>query len=289
MGLRDILVVLDDGPASEGRLQLATKIACRQEASLSAVFIQSERVVPSRIETRAPHLALTGGTSSALVAAALWDEAMPRDDGEFLERRFRECVRCVENGGEWYCLKRANPAALVNLAKAADLVVIGQVNPYAGAVPPWYRPEEIVVNCGRPVLMVPYIGRFEDLGQRVLVAWDGSREAVRALNDSLPVIASARTITLMTIRPDFRDFQSERVSMQNMRRHLARHNVMARIDETLQGNDQVHDVLLSRSVDLAVDMIVAGAYHRSPLREALIGGVSRGLLQHMTVPVLMSH
>jgi len=289
MGLRDILVVLDDGPASEGRLQLATKIARRQEASLSAVFLRSDRVVPSRVETRASHLALTGGTSSALVAAALWDEAMPRDDGEFLERRFHECVRCVENGGEWYCLKGPDPAALVNLAKAADLVVIGQVNPYAGAAPPWYRPEEIVVNCGRPVLMIPYIGRFEDLGQRVLVAWDGSREAVRALNDSLPVIASARTITLMTIRPDFRDFQSERVSTQNMRRHLARHNVMARIDETLQGNDPVHDVLLSRSVDLAVDMIVAGAYHRSPLREALIGGVSRGLLQHMTVPVLMSH
>jgi nucleotide-binding universal stress UspA family protein len=93
----------------------------------------------------------------------------------------------------------------------------------------------------------------------------------------------------MTIRPDFRSFQSERVEMQNMRRHLARHDVVATIDESLRGDSTIHDVLLSRSVDLAVDMIVAGAYHRSPLREALIGGVSRGLLQHMTVPVLMSH
>jgi nucleotide-binding universal stress UspA family protein len=64
---------------------------------------------------------------------------------------------------------------------------------------------------------------------------------------------------------------------------------VVRIDETIRGDSTVHDVLLSRSVDLAVDMIVAGAYHRSPLREAMIGGVSRGLLQHMTVPVLMSH
>lgn len=77
--------------------------------------------------------------------------------------------------------------------------------------------------------------------------------------------------------------------MQAMLRHLARHDVFARIDETLQGENSIHDVLLSRSVDLAVDMIVAGAYHRSPVREALVGGVSRGLLRHMTVPVLLSH
>lgn len=290
MNLRDILVVLDGGPASEARLQLATKIARQQEATLSAVFLRSDHAAASRVENRAPHLAVTAQTSSGLVAAALWDEAMPRhDESEFLERRFRDCVRCLEHGGEWYCLDRPAPAALVNLAKAADLVIIGQVNPYAGAMPSWYRPEEVLITCGRPVLMIPYIGTFENLGRRVLIAWDGSREAVRALNDSLPIIAAARMVTLMTIRPDFRDFQTDRVAMQNMLRHLARHDVVARIDETLRGDDAIHDVLLSRSVDLAVDMIVAGAYRRSPLWEALIGGVSHGLLRHMTVPVLMSH
>jgi nucleotide-binding universal stress UspA family protein len=289
MGLRDILVALDDGPVSEGRLQLATRIARQQEASLSAVYLRTDRVVPSRVASRAPQMALTPGSSSELVTAALWEEEAPLDEREFLERRFRDCVRCVDHGGEWYCLDRPDLAALVNLAKAADLVVVGQVNPHAGAVPSWYRPQDIVVHCGRPILMVPYIGTYEEVGRRVLVAWDGSREAVRALNDSLPIIASARMVTLITIRPDFRSFQSERVAMQNIRRHLARHDVVATIDESIRGDSSVHDVLLSRSVDLAVDMIVAGAYHRSPLREALIGGVSRGLLQHMTVPVLMSH
>jgi nucleotide-binding universal stress UspA family protein len=289
MGLRDILVVLDDGPVSEERLQLATRIARQQEASLSAVFLRSNRAVPSRVATRAPHLALTPGASSGLVRAAFWEEAMPRDQAEFLERRFGDCVRCLDHGGEWYRLDRPDLAALVDLAKAADLVVMGQVNRYVGAVPSWYRPEEIVINCGRPVLMVPYIGTFEEVGRRVLIAWDGSREAVRALNDALPIIASARIVTLMTIRPDFCSFQSERVATQNVLRHLARHDIVAKIDETIQGESTIHDVLLSRSVDLAVDMIVTGAYHRSPIREALIGGVSRGLFRHMTVPVLMSH
>jgi nucleotide-binding universal stress UspA family protein len=289
MGLRDILVVLDAGPVSEKRLQLATRIARQQEASLSAVFLRSDRAAPSRVASRAPQLALTPGSSSELVAA-IWEEAAPRDEGEVLERRFRDCVRCIEHGGEWYRLDRPDPAALVSLAKAADLVVMGQVNPHVGALPSWYRPEEIVVNCGRPVLMVPYIGTYDEVGQRVLVAWDGSREAVRALNDALPIIASARIVTLMVVQPDFRSFQSQRVTMQNMRRHMARHDIVAIIDETIRGDSTtIHDVLLSRSVDLSADMIVAGAYGRSPIREALIGGVSRGLLRHMTVPVLMSH
>lgn len=289
MGVRDILVVLDDGPVSEGRLQLATRIARQQEASLSAVYLRSDREVPSRVSNRAPQMALTPGSSSELVTAALWEVAAPRDERDCLERRFRDCVRCVEHGGEWYCLDRPDHAALMSLAKAADLVVMGQVNPHVGAVPSWYRPQDIVVNCGRPILMVPYIGTYEEVGRRVLVAWDGSREAVRALNDALPIIASARMVTLITIRPDFRSFQRERVAMQHMRRHLARHDIVATVDESLRGDSSVHDVLLSRSVDLAVDMIVAGAFHRSPLRETLVGGVSRGLLQHMTTPILMSH
>lgn len=289
MGLQDILVVFDDGPVSDARLQLATRIARQQEASLSAVLLRSDRTVSSCVTRRAPDMAVPQGMSSGFVAAALWEETDSRDEGGFLERRFRHCVRCVEHGGEWYCLDRLDLAALVNLARAADLIVMGQVNLYAGAAPSWYRPEQVVLNCGRPVLRVPYIGTFEDAGRRVLIAWDGSREAVRALNDALPIIATARIVTLITIRPDFRSFQSDPVATQNMRRQLARHDVVAIIDETIRGDSTIHDVLLSRSVDLAVDMIVAGAYHRSLIRQALTGGVGRRPLRHMTVPVLMSH
>lgn len=288
MRLRDILVVLDAGPASEGRLRLAAQIARQQGGSLKAVFLRSSSTSPYHARRTNQTLAVIG-VPSTLVMPFLSEEAIPLDRGELLEQQFRDCVRGLDGEGEWHLLERPDAPILMDLGKVADLIVLGQVNPYAGAVPSWYRPEEIVVGCGRPVLMVPYVGSFEEIGRRVLIAWDGSREAVRALNDSLPLISSARIVTLMTIQPNFGAFESERTTMQNVLRHLARHDVFARTDETLQGRDAIHDVLLSRSVDLAVDMIVAGAYHRSPLREALNGGVSRGLFQHMTVPVLMSH
>jgi nucleotide-binding universal stress UspA family protein len=289
MGLRDILVVLDEDPASDARLRLATRIVREQGACLSAVFLQADRPVRSR---SAPGLqnAFTLGSSSILVGATASVEGDACEARvEFFEQRFRDCLRTVDDEGEWCCIRRPEPGTLLMLAKAADLVVIGQVNPRVGANPSWYRPEEILVNCGRPVLMVPYIGTFDAAGRRVLIAWDGSREAVRAVNDALPILHPAKSVTLMTVRARTRDFQPDRMPMQNMVRHLARHGIVAEADETLRGDNTVHDVLLSRTVDIAADMIVAGAYRRSPLREALIGGVSRGLLQSMTVPVLMSH
>ncbi len=123
----------------------------------------------------------------------------------------------------------------------------------------------------------------------MLVAWDGSREAARALNDALPIINMAESVTVMTVRSRPRDSKADRLLTDRILRHLARHGIPARPFVALQSGIAVSDVLLSRSVDLAADMIVAGAYHRSQFREALTGGVSRELFHHMTLPVLMSH
>jgi nucleotide-binding universal stress UspA family protein len=284
MVLRDILVLLDAGPTSEERLHVAVNMAVEQDARLSAVFLHDDRlgdfpagltVLPASRETAACCSVIDMTRSAAGIDA--------------VEQRFLDCTRSLRERGELYSLGRTDFTELMSLARASDLVVIGQVNPRAGPVPGWYRPEEIVMDCGRPVLMVPYAGHFPHIGQRVLVAWDGSREAVRALNDALPVIRCARVATVMIVRPHVREFQRDRAPMQRIVQHLRRHGIPARTDETLQSDNSVADVLLSRTVDLAADMIVAGAYHRSPLREALIGGVSRGLFHHMTVPVLMSH
>jgi nucleotide-binding universal stress UspA family protein len=137
--------------------------------------------------------------------------------------------------------------------------------------------------------MVPYIGSYARIGRRVLVAWDGTQEAVRALNDALPLISAAEAVTLMTVRARAKDLKHDSLSTERIIRHLSRHGIVAGAEEALQVGSTVSDVLLSRSVDLAADLIVAGAYHHAQLRETLFGGVSRELFHHMTLPVLMSH
>jgi len=283
MSLKDILVFLDVSPASEGRLRLATRVARDHGASLSAVFANNDQAANFPPALGVPRRGLI--TQLIPSMADITQSAMFVD---VAEQRFRECVHSLGGEGDWYQLDRADEAEVIALARTADLIVIGQVNPNARATSTW-RPQDVVIACGRPVLMVPYIGSFIEVGRRVLVAWDGSREAVRALNDALPVIAAAEEVTVMTVHARDKDFERDRSATERIVRHLARHGIAARVDQRLQCENGISDWLLSRAMDFYVDLIVAGAYHHSPLREALVGGVSRDLFQRMTVPVLMSH
>jgi len=285
VGLRDVLVFLDTRVASQERLRLAMRLAELHRACLSAVFLEDDHIdeLPSGLSI--PGIALMAGTAvpidTPLPCAAI--------DAEAASQMLRKRLCRTKAAGEWYSLSQPNSSEMIKLARTADLVIMGQINPNLRGGPK-YRPEDIIAACGRPVLMVPYIGTFDHVGHRVMVAWDGSREAVRAVNDALPVIGAAYSVTVLTVRNQPKP-ATERTEAQNdgIVRHLAQHGISARMEETLRGENTVYDVLLSRAADYSIDLMVAGATHHWPLRDALIGSVSRGLFDFMTVPVLMSH
>jgi nucleotide-binding universal stress UspA family protein len=180
-------------------------------------------------------------------------------------------------------------AKLIELAETADLAILGQYPGNDSDGVTWLRPDHVVTAAGRPVLVVPYAGTFARVGSRVLVAWDGTREANRALHDALPLIGDAEAVTVIYVGTRETDLDRARPRLERVVQHLQRHGVRAQPEESPRNGIAISDVLLSRAADLGADMIVAGAYHNSHLRETLLGGVSRDLLDHMTVPVLMSH
>jgi nucleotide-binding universal stress UspA family protein len=139
------------------------------------------------------------------------------------------------------------------------------------------------------VLIIPYAGSFPTIGTRVLVAWDATREAARALHDAMPLMETAEAVTVMTVVTSESERRPALASLDRVVRHLERKGISAQAEATLRGDLGVSDVLLSRASDIGADLIVSGAYHHSPYREALFGGVTYDLLDHMTVPVLMSH
>jgi len=121
----------------------------------------------------------------------------------------------------------------------------------------------------------------------VLVAWNGSREATRAVHDALPLLRRAEKVTVLSIDPD--EDAEPRLPGADVSLHLARHGVTAQA-ATIAGTDvAVGDLLLSYAADHDIDLIVMGAYGHTRLREVVLGGATRTLLRHMTVPVLMSH
>ena len=286
MAIRDILVSLDPSAAGEARLRLALALAGSHKAKLTALC-----VLPTPRDT-APLI----GVGPLPPTTAAWTLAPaagpPRDPerAEEAERLFRSELRARGIEGEWYLIDESDVVEFVEYANTVDLTILGQQPSEAqAATGVGFAPDMVVVEVGRPVLVVPYAGKFETVGRRPLIAWDGSREAARALGDALPLLDGAERVTVIYVGTGETQLERARPSLDRIVHHLQRHAIKAGGEEAPRGDIAISDLLLSRAADLGADMIVAGAYHHSPLREALLGGVSRELLQHMTVPVLMSH
>ncbi|CAG2160034.1 universal stress protein [Cupriavidus numazuensis] len=192
---------------------------------------------------------------------------------------------------EWHAPEGAAADSVVAQAHTADLLVLGQHNPadkdaFAGH----HFVESVVLQCGRPVLVVPYAGEFPHPGKNVLVAWNGSREAARAIHDALPFLRRAQTVDVISWdQPDTALnpwLSPPRYAIE----WLARHEVQARLhDLTAASGDDTGQMLLSFAADQGSDLIVMGAYGHGRMRELVLGGVTRTLLESMTVPVLLSH
>jgi nucleotide-binding universal stress UspA family protein len=288
MAIRDILVTADASAAREGRLRLALALARSHKARLTVLYL-----LPAPRSVAPPiGLGPVPPTAAAWAPGPSAETGTPRDPerAEQAEAAFRGELRAAGLEGEWYLLDEGNLGEIVGYANAVDLTILGQQpaeGPADGAA--GVSPDAVVVEVGRPVLIVPYAGSFETVGRRALVAWDGSREAARALGDALPLIESADAVTVIYVGRGERELERAQPALDRIVRHLRRHGVEAGAEETPRGDIPIAELLLSRAADLDADLIVAGAYHHSPLREALLGGVSRELLRNMTVPVLMAH
>src|SRR3954454_13493204 len=146
-----------------------------------------------------------------------------------------------------------------------------------------------MLSSGRPVLAVPYAGQFERVGERVLVAWNASRESTRAVNDALPLLRGAKVVTILAVNPRQGIEGHGDVPAADIALHLARHGVKAEAAHTVAKDISEGDALLSYAADIGADLIVAGAYGHSRARELVFGGVTRTLIAEMTAPVLLSH
>jgi nucleotide-binding universal stress UspA family protein len=191
---------------------------------------------------------------------------------------------------EWREIPEGPDADPALHARYADLAILGQLDPER-AEPDLIRPrpDQVALASGRPVLIVPYAGHFDNAGRRVLIAWNATREAARSVSDAMPLLTSAELVTVLTIDPREGPHGHGEIPGADIALHLARHGVKAEIERTVSAGLPVGEVLLSRAADLGADLIVMGAYGHSRAREMLLGGATRSVLRSMTVPVLMSH
>lgn len=174
-------------------------------------------------------------------------------------------------------------------ARYCDLSVIGQTDPNdASSVVPADLPEHVVMHSARPVLIVPYAGQFGPVGKRVLVAWDASMAATRAVADAIPLLRRADAVDVVTFNPEEQVGMLDEKPGADIASYLARHGIKAAFTRQ-KINIPAGEALLSLTTDFASDLLVMGGYGHSRFREILLGGVTRTILESMTVPVFMSH
>jgi nucleotide-binding universal stress UspA family protein len=271
---KDVLVVVDTEASVARRLALVAALAKRSEIRLTGMYVTG--------------LPVTTAFSDLDGWAQLVDAYMTaqRADAAKAERAFRAEVARLKLTAEWHCRETDMTEAVIGLTRLHDLVIIGQSNP--GAPMNALRPGEVVLAAGRPALVVPYAGTFSEIGRHILVAWNGTREAARALHDAMFLIDGAEAVTVLEIDPPGEEEDPD-LRAAHVVEALKRRGVAAKAETTVSDGTPIADVILSLAADITADLVVMGAWGHSRLREYVLGGASRGILHEMTVPVLMSH
>lgn len=279
MSYKSILVHLDSSEAVHSRLELALSLAQQFDAHLTGFFTVF-RPEPGSFYVMA-------GSAEYYVE---FEHRRLEQQGA-LERLFRAETLRWKVAAEWQSSKEYANRCIPRAARLADLAIVGQYNsrdPESFVAEQFI--ENLVLSSGRPVLVVPYAGQFHHIGSHVVIAWDGSREATRAMHDALPFLSRAKQVTVLTINALSGEPASSRIPGADIAAVISRYGANVAIQEIEGVKDvPIGETLLSRAADLDADLLVMGCYGHSRWRELVLGGATRSILKSMTLPVLMSH
>ncbi|HEU4777965.1 MAG TPA: universal stress protein [Telluria sp.] len=276
MSYKTILVHVDSSPHCEQRVRAAATLAAQHGAHL----------IGAAMTGISHYIYEDNNIDFSQMVVAMHVEAM-QTRAQAALARFEAIAREVGVDSVEARLLNDDPEnAMAIQARYADLVVVSQtdVDDASARLTPGL-PAYVMLTGGRPVLVVPYAGVFPALGSRVLLAWDGSMEATRAVQGALPLLERAASVTVAVFNPGEAHGQQPGADIAVF---LARHGVKV---EVLEQHTRMHlgEALLSLAADHQSDLIVMGGYGHTRLRELLLGGVTETVLRSMTAPVLMAH
>jgi len=272
--LKDIVVNLSS--RGDFAAQYATSIAAMFSAHITGVSFVYEPIIPD---------GMLGGVPVDLIELQRQESSKAANDAVY---RFDAGVKKAGVSAETRLLDATFGGAATRFAEIArrfDLAVVGQAQREGGPADDLVI-EGALFESGRPLVIVPYIQRRGITLERVLACWDGSRTAARAIGDAMPFLERAKAVDVVIVAEERK---SEEMTGANMSAHLVRHGVAASVKRIAKGDIHIQDALLSYAADSGADFMVMGGYGHSRLREFILGGVTRGILESMTVPVLMSH
>lgn len=255
---------------------IALTLARRSHLDAVAIGYESMGAIGMMVES--------GGAAVAALMGAEQERAMERANAAISVFEIEARLAEIPYGTRALAVIPAEAGQSIGaLARLYDLCVVLQpeasFSSYDNAIP-----QEILFNSGGPMLMVPYIHKGSIDTRHVGIAWDGSRLAARAVRDAMPFLTTARAVTVITVNQ-----KDAEVSSDQLVSHLARRGIRAHVERLTADRGNVHGILLSIAAESNIGLLVMGGFGHSRLQERILGGVTRGMFESMTVPVLMSH
>ncbi|WP_019142685.1 universal stress protein [Noviherbaspirillum massiliense] len=279
MAYKTILVHVDESTHAPGRIEVAARLALENEAHLIG--------------------AATSGMSRTLYRAAAFSVENPdieswvqmlHDQAEAALDRFESIARQAGLASFERRLVDDEAVSGISLqARYADLVVLGQEDPdeIAYSTNPGF-PGQVIMAAGCPALVIPYAGSFPVIGHKILLAWNASMEARRTVHYALPLLARAQSVNVAVFNPSpGRNDHGEQPGA-DLALYLARHNIKVNVVQRTT-DINVGAALLALADDFDADLIAMGCYGHPRVREVLLGGATRTILQSMSLPVFMAH
>jgi nucleotide-binding universal stress UspA family protein len=276
IGPKSILVHIDASAASGRRLQLAATVGRAYEADVTALYAVAS------LGAVYPYIYVVGSPEAV---------ALVRDMEEANLASAKKAFDGVAEANErlrWAAPKTEPLGTMVHQGRYADLLILGQqdpANPPQACLPPGFV-ESVLIDSGRPALVVPYVGIPETFGKVALVAWKNTRESARALSAGLPFLRRCERVHVVSWDENGGE---EREAPLDIERYLCLHGIGIRMHRREGTPASVGDALLSLAADTSADLLVMGCYGHSRAREWVLGGATRVILKSMTVPVLMAH
>jgi nucleotide-binding universal stress UspA family protein len=276
--IRDVVVLVEGGPEDAGAIEYGARFAGGYGAHLTVAFVSPA------LRADGPAAFARGRAIRDLLQAFNSESAL-------LERKahalFDSVMRRTGLAAEWRTIPASHAEDLVTHVRYTDIAVLARPVRETEPGSASGLAQSLVFAAGRPVILLP-TAIPATIATRILIGWNASREATRAISDAMPLLARADSVELLVIDPDPRLERHGPAPGQDMARYLARHEVKVEVRVTESTGHSTASILLSRAKEFRSDLVVMGAYGHSRLTEFVFGGVTRTALWEAELPVLMS-
>ncbi len=275
MSIKDILVFLDDSAGHEDRVNAAFEISKVHGAHLTGASLASMKPIHAKSNNEQVLIRMSDKQAHQIADDFSEDAKTKGLDAESI---------VITGGASSSALKMAQ------YARNADLVILGQPDPSRDN---FSRLEvfsqKVILHSGRPILFMPYIGTRRIGFKKVMLAWDGTPAASRAIHDSIPLLAKADEVFILIVESMKQKEQKKNLLERRLVKHLARHEIDAKLMRVAPGKNDVPTTILNKISEYDIDLLVIGGYGTPKLKQKVFGSVPTTLLKSMIVPVLMSH